>query len=348
MHAAAIRSFLAGTLAFLTVLPGAELRAFAQQQPPKKPAEDQKEYQITVEVPLVRVDVVVTTQSGEFIPGLKRENFRILEDGIPQTITNFSPTEEPITVVVLMEFSNYVGGWAPYFAREWSRDFLASLNKDDWAALVSFDMRPRIEADFTQNKREIQDAVARLYFPGFSEANLFDAVVDTLDRLKDVKGKKSILLLASGYDSFSRINLDDMIMRVRQTDVTILAVGTARYDFERIEHRLRGSAVVGYLQAENQLRTFAEATGGRAWFPRFEGELPGIFREAAAMLRNQYSLAYSPAGNDKPAGKYRKIKVEMVGPDGSPMIVVDQRGKKVKYVVYAKRGYIPAKGGVAD
>ncbi len=337
---------LAAALAFLTALPGAELRAWAQQQQPKKPTEPQGEFQITVEVPLVQVDVVVTTQHGDFIPGLKKENFRILEDGIPQTITNFAPTEAPITVVVLMEFSRILAGYSAYFAREWGYDFLNHLTKDDWAALITFDMRPRIEADFTKNKREIQEAVARLYFPGFSEANLFDALTDTLDRLKDVKGKKSILLLASGFDTFSKITLDDAIKRVRQTDVTVFSVGTARWFYERTNPS--GAASVTFLQGENQLRTFAQMTGGRSWFPRFEGELPGIFREAAGMLRNQYSLAYTSSGNNKPVGKYRKIKVEVVAPDGSPISIVDQKGKKLKYVVYAKEGYLPSRGTVSD
>ena len=93
------------------------------------------------------------------------------------------------------------------------------------------------------------------------------------------------------------------------------------------------------LQAENQLKTFAAMTGGRSWSPRFDGEIPSIMQDVAASLRNQYSMVYSPS-NTATDGKYRKIKVELVAPDGGPLTVNDQRGKKVKFVVYARQGYL--------
>src|SRR5207245_10532956 len=103
-----------GLIATLSLLAG-ELQALTQaQQPPPPPQQPDKqekkpeqpgEFAISIEVPLVTVDVVVTDNSGNFITGLKKDNFRILEDGVPQTITNFSPTDAPITMVMLMEFS---------------------------------------------------------------------------------------------------------------------------------------------------------------------------------------------------------------------------------------------------
>lgn len=352
MRMTVFRSLILGVLIATLIVPVSELQALAQaqQKPPqqeKKP--EQPQYTISVEVPVVTVDVVAATSSGDFITGLKKENFRVLEDGVPQTVTNFAPTEAPITMVLMVEFSKLGFEYFAYKAREAAYDFLRQLNQNDWVALETFDLKPRIEVDFTRDKQEVRQALAHLVFPGFSEANLFDAIYDTVDRLQDVKGKKSILILASGYDTFSKHSLDDILKRLRQTDVTIFSVGVARDFFEYFEARgyYSGAGRVTYYQAENQLRTFAQMTGGRAWFPRFDGELPGIFREVAASLRNQYSLAYIPA-NKARDGKFRKIKVELVAPDGGPLVVVDQKGKKHKYVVYAREGYIAPKGGVAD
>ncbi len=357
MRLTLFRALLLGVLLGTLVVPAGDLRALAQAQqpPPPQPDKQQKkpeqagEYAISVEVPLVTVDVVATDHSGNFITGLKKENFRILEDGVAQTITNFAPTEAPITMVLLIEFSRLGYEYFAYKAREGAYDFLNQLNKDDWVALETFDMRPRIEVDFTRDKQEVKQTLARLAFPGFTEANLFDAVIDTLDRLQDVKGKKSIFILASGYDTFSKHTLDQALKRLQQTDVTIFAVGVGRSFFEYFDNRggVSGPGRLGYYQAENQLRQFCLKTGGRAWFPRFDGELPSIFREVAASLRNQYSLGYIPA-NKARDGKFRKIKVELVGPDGSPLVVHDQKGKNVKYVVYAREGYTPPKGGVGD
>jgi VWFA-related protein len=356
MRLTVVRALILGLLIPLLAVPAGELQALAgqpqqQQQPPaqqKKP-EQPGEYAISIEVPVVNIDVVATTANGDMITGLKKDNFRVLEDGVPQAITNFSPTDAPITMVLLLEFSRLGYQVFAYNATSWAYGFLDQLQKDDWVALETFDLRPRIEVDFTRNKQEVRQALSHMIFPSFREANLFDALIDTLDRLEDVKGKKSILVLASGLDTFSKHNLDQAIKRLRQTDVTVFAVGVSRELVEYMDARgmLGGVGRLNFYQAENQLRTFAQMTGGRAWFPRFDGELPGIFREVAASLRNQYSLAFSPSSKARD-GKFHKIKVELVGPDGSPLIVQDQKGKKLKYVVYAREGYVAPKAGVGD
>jgi Ca-activated chloride channel homolog len=106
-------------------------------------------------------------------------------------------------------------------------------------------------------------------------------------------------------------------------------------------------AHMDYLQAENQLKTFAQETGGYSWFPQFDGEIPGVFKDLTAYLRNQYSISYTPTTGAKD-GKFHKVKIELVQPDGSPLSVQDQKGKKQKVVVYAREGYTAVKGGVGD
>lgn len=320
----------------------------AQQQPtPPQKKPEESGLSISVEVPIVSLDVIATTKNGDILTGLKKENFKITEDGVAQTITNFGPTDAPITIVMLMEFSRLGSQYYAGYARMWAPAFLPHLKKDDWVALVTFDMHPRLEVDFTQNKMEVEEAVQHLYFPGFSESNLFDAILDTVDRLKDVKGKKSILVMASGIDTFSQHTLDQTLKLLRQTDVTIFVVGVGRPLNNEIESHTGRSPGLTYLQGENQLKTFAQMTGGYSWFPQFSGEIPGIFQDVTAYLRNQYSLSYTPT-NRAQDGKFRKIKVELVAPDGTPLVVLDKKGKKQKVVVYAREGYQPPKGGVGD
>jgi VWFA-related protein len=306
---------------------------------------------ISVEVPVVTIDVVATTQHGDLIPGLKKENFKITEDGVPQSITSFGNTDAPITMVILMEFSARFYGWFGYQAKYWSEALFPNLNQKDWVALVTFDMKPKTEVDFTQNKDEVRGAIYHLYFPGFSESNVFDALLDTTERLKDVKGKKAILLLASGVDTFSKHTLDQTMKQLRGSDVAIFSVGLDKplSNYLEMHSGLRsgGGLHMDFLQAENQLKTFSQMTGGFAWFPQFDGEIPGIMHEVAEFLRHQYSLTYTPS-NHAPDGKFRKVKVELVAPDGSPLVVTDQKGKKQKVVVYAREGYTAPKGGVGD
>src|SRR5262249_47288471 len=152
----------------------------------------------------------------------------ITEDGVPQTISNFAPTEAPITMVVLMEFSARYYGFFAYYAKYWADALFPNLQAQDWVALETFDMKTRVEVDFTQNKDEVRSAVHRLYFPGFSESNVFDALLETVDRLKEVRGKKSILLIASGVDTFSKHTLDQTMKQLRGSDVTIFSVGIGK------------------------------------------------------------------------------------------------------------------------
>ncbi len=171
---------------------------------------------------------------------------------------------------------------------------------------------------------------------------MFDAISDTIDRLQDVHGKKAILLLGSGRDTFSKLTLDKIMSRMKETDVTFFSISTAG------ANRFGGQPEsMDFLQAQNELRTFAGFTGGRAWFPNFDGEIPGILQQVAASLRDQYSMAYTPT-NRALDGKYRKIKVQLVAPDGGPLTVLDQKGKKVKFQIYARAGYTAPKSNVGD
>jgi VWFA-related protein len=309
------------------------------QQPP------QSDVSISVDVPVVTLDVVATTQHGDLIPNLKKENFRVLDEGVPQAITNFAPTDAPITTVLLLEFSSR--GYYDFFAyigKYWATALFPQLQQKDWVALETFDMKTRIEVDFTQNKDEVIEGLSRLYFPGFSESNVFDALLETTDRLKDVKGKKSIILVSSGVDTFSKHTLDQTMKALRGSDVPIFCIGLGQA-YSNFAHA--GMQSMNYLQAQNQLNTFARETGGFAWFPQFDGEMPDIFRSVAAFLRHQYSLSFTPSSGAKD-GKFHKVKVELVAPDGGPLSIVDQKGKKQKYQIYAREGYQATKAGVGD
>src|SRR5271167_2980712 len=171
--------------------------------PPERPkkVEGMPDYSIHVDVPVVQVPVMVTTKDGQFISNLKQENFRIAEDGTPQKISNFTISEAPITAILLVEFSagDYVFMNDILHA---SYSFVNTLKKEDWIAVISYDMKPYILADFTQNKQEAYGALNQLRIPGFTESNLFDALYDTLDRVDRIDGHKYIILITTGVDTF--------------------------------------------------------------------------------------------------------------------------------------------------
>ena len=298
---------------------------------------------MSVTIPVVNLDVVVTDADGNPLTVFKQENFRVTEDGAPQTITNFGSTNAPMTVVMLVEFSQLGGGLFAYNGINWAATFLSQLRPTDWVALMDYSMEINVDVDFTHDPNAVLQSLSGMVFPPFHEANMFDAISETLDRLKDVHGKKAILLLGSGYDTFSKLTLDKMMLKLKETDVTFFSISTAgANNFGGLPE-----GNITFLQAENELRNFALLTGGRAWFPSFDGEIPQILQQIAASMRDQYSMAYTPT-NRSLDGKYRKIKVELVAPDGGPLTVLDQKGKKVKYVIYARQGYLAPKSNVGD
>ena len=362
-----VRALLVGILlAALGIPPGALTSWAKQQEGPQKPAPAQQpatpapptgqqqppqagksqtappQVAIAVESNVVNIDAVVTDQDGDILTNLKKENFRVLDNNQPQQISNFAPSEAPITIVILMEFSQLGGQWYAYEAKTWGYSFLGHLTEKDYVALKTFDLRTHVLVDFTRNKQEVAQAVAGLFFPDFHEANLFDALLETLDELRDVKGKKSILLLASGYDTFSKHTLDQTLRRVKETDVPIFSVGMAE---ERQVRSPRGDNI-SYLQAKNQLTTFSEMTGGYAWFPRFQGEMNEIFSSVATFLRSQYTVGFTPSTS--PDGKYHKLKLEIVDEQGNPMLQPDKKGKMKKVIVIARQGYTSPKPTAGD
>jgi VWFA-related protein len=318
---------------------------------PKIPSKFDKKNQIPEGTPSfksdvtsVTLDVAVLDNKGRFIPNIPRGNFRVLEDSVPQEVKTFSLGEAPMTVAMVIEFSNR---WQSYYTETWYQTltaaygFIETLKSDDYVAIVAYDMRPEILCDFTTDKRAAYEAMRRLQIASFSESNLFDAVTETAKRMTDLEGRKSIVLISSGDDTFSKLTFDKTRKILQDAGVPIYAIGMARAYREWMDaHGYRGPiARMDDLQAENQLRTFAKETGGQVFMPRFYGEFPSIFRAIAEALRNQYNLTYNPT-NQTRDGSVRRIKVELVNPaTGDPLKITDEKGKPIKYSIVAKNGY---------
>lgn len=315
----------------------------AEVQKPKAGAETQPgppkitDPAYKIDATFVSLDVMVTDDDGRVVSGLKRGNFRVLDNGSPQKVVDFAPTRAPITIVVLMEYSAASYSYFAGKAANWGTAFLSHLEPRDWVALTTFDLRSKVQVDFTHNQYEIRDAISQLGYPQFREVSLYDALGDTLDKLGGVRGRKAVLLLATGINTFSAATLDEINDRLRRTDATIFCIGLAEAEYLRY-----GGSSLSYLQGKNELSSFAKRTGGLAMFPRFEGELPDIFRSVVGFLRSEYTLTFRPPPEIRD-GRYHRLKVEIVGADGKPLRVTDEKGKSHKIEVFAREGYMAPK-----
>src|SRR3954449_4951346 len=318
---------------------------------PKIPSQYKKDKQeqtptatFTTNVDIVTLDVAVMDNKGHFIPGIPSGNFRVLEDNVPQQVKAVTVGEAPLTVAMVIEFSNkfqrlYGRTWYQTLELAWG--FASTLKPEDYVAVIAYDIRPEILSDFTTDRSKTQEALHRLTIPAFSEANLYDALTDTADRMSGIEGRKAIIAITSGIDTFSKITYDQTRKKLQESGVPIYGIGLMQALREMMDSMGMMGAIgrMDFLQADNQMRTFAKETGGQAYFPRFEGEFGSIFGSIHEALRSQYVLTYSPT-NKAHDGTYRKIKVELVNPaTNEPLAVKDEKGKPVKCAIVTKNGY---------
>ncbi len=368
------REFLSGLFVCVGLL-SLPLFAPAQEGPqtqnndsvakPKKPATDTdapdkppipSEYKKSKEAPAdtptfrsnattVNVDVSVLDDKNHFIPRLAPNYFRILEDGVPQQISQSGQSEAPMTICMLIEFSGrfqqfWSYGW--YETLQASYTFLQTLKPDDNVAVVAYDLRSTILSDFSPDKRKAEEAMSRLRIPGFSESNVFDALTDMADRMSGIEGRKAILLLGTGLDTFSKITFDTARKSLQESGVPIYTISILQIARMALEGQGGMGAQIqnmDFLQADNEMRTFSKESGGLSFFPRFVGEYPQVFNQIERALRDQYSFAYHPTNVAKD-GKFRHIKVELINPEtNEPLRLKNEKGKPMKYQIVAKAGY---------
>lgn len=328
---------------------------------------------LKIKTNIVNVDAVVyNKKTGQIITGLKKENFAVFENGVKQEITNFATPEAPITVTLVAEFSK----WSEAFGVAGSRGYESGtlevirpvayfLSKfitppNDYASVIAYDIRPTPITDFTNDPNRLRQTVDLLLRnnPAFRESNMFDAVKFALvggrgdsvvlenskertaqyGGMVDVKAqRRAIILVASGIDTFSKINYGEIRKIIQESGIPIYIIGTGKLFLKMYESQLPATdgldgtpGRMTFLQADNTMKTFAKESGG-AYFPvTFPGEIPSTLQSINALMRSQYSIAYDAADNHEPGKKYLlDVKVDIDG-DG----VYEEKGYVIQHRPY--------------
>ena len=292
-------------------------------------------YTLSTTTNLVNVDVLVLDNNGSPLQNLGKKNFQLYDDGVPQAITNFGTGEAPMTICLLVEFTDR---WWPFLmvALRYSYAFLDVIHPKDYVAVVTFDLRTQILTDFTQDRSEVRGALDQLRIPGFRESNLYDALAYVQDRMKEVHGRKAIVAVVTGIDTFSKLTYDQCLKIAKASDTPIYPISILEFITIRTDENITT------LQAKNALKTIAEYSGGQAYFPRFEQEVPSDYQQIAQQLRMQYSLGFVPTNATKD-GQFHKLKIAVVDDQGNPLTIFNQKGKKLKYHIVSRDGYYAPK-----
>lgn len=255
----------------------------------------------TFRVPVNEVNVVftVTDKHGRFIKNLTREDFEVLDDKKPpKSIDGFqSQTDLPLRVGLLIDASNSIRDRFR-FEQQAAIEFMASvIRPKDGAFVIGFDTTPEVTQDMTADTEKLANGV-RMLRPGGGTA-LWDALYfacrDKLMKTRETTPvRRAIILLTDGADNQSHVTRQEALDMAQRAEVIIYAISTN---------------VSGNLGRDDKvLERFAEATGGRAFFPFQIEDVAQKFMEIQDELRSQYQLAYKPA-DFLADGRYRSIEI---------------------------------------
>lgn len=249
---------------------------------------------------------VIVTDNGEFVRGLKQQDFQVYEDGVAQPIASLVSEDAPLDLVLAIDISGSMEH-ALTEVKAAVKQLMSKLRPGDAATLVGFNDTTFVVAEREKDQRTREEAVELL--TSWGGTALYDATVRALDMVSREWGRKGVVIFSDGDDRHSLTQRESAMARVQASDAMLYTVG---FGSGATIPRLRGS-----------LQTYARATGGRSFFPRHAKELDGVFDEVVSELANQYVLSYSST-NLKQDSKWRDIRVQV---------------RKGNYDIRARRGY---------
>lgn len=278
--------------------------SFPQRPAPQSPG------QIRLGTIGVNLPVTVVDKKGRLVTDLTLENFEVYEDGELQFIRSLSREDDlPLNIGVLMDASNSVRPKLK-FEKGAAMSFLDAVVRrgQDRALFVIFNSRVELLQDFTDNLEDLRDAIYSVKARG--PTSLYDAIYRVCqEKMPSARGRRAIVTISDGEDTASQHTLDEAIEMAQKTEVIIYCIGTTNAGPFGVTRGIKGAP------GNKELERLATETGGRAFFPTDLYELDKIFAEIGEELHNQYILFYISTNQERD-GKFRKIKVKIVGRDG--------------------------------
>ena len=278
---------------------------------PTPPATNDSDQSERIFIRRVRLPITVLDKKGQFVPGLTQKDFVVLEDRVPQQIETFSDDigrALPVYVAVLMDTSPSTAGKLK-FEQEAALNFIYSVvrARKDQVLFATFDHEVNLRQDFTTKLDLLDKAVNGVKKLGTQTA-LYDAVWQFCDeKLRNVAGRRVIVIITDGEDTYSRANIRDAIDIAQRTETTIFAISTKAGFISTVPGVEAGTVKD---KRDRELATLAEQTGGVAFFNGDMLELERSFNKISKELRAQYLVTYKPA-NDRYDGSFRKIEVKL-------------------------------------
>ena len=275
-----------------------------------------KDFQISVDVQLVQLPVSVVDRDGQPVLGLEQAHFQVLEDRVPQQISLFKHEDVPVSVGLVIDNSGSMRNKRER-VNSAALTFVRESNPEDETFIVNFDNSAYLEQDFTGSIGNLMDTLDNVDTRGETAFN--DAVYLSTEHV-EAEGrmdKKALLVITDGEDNKSSYTLDEVIERLRDSNVTVYAIGLLEQNDQRGGLFRKSPS----HKAKKALEEIAEATGGEAFFPKTFEEVEELCRQIAHDLRNHYTIGYNPS-NRNLDGTWRNVEVKVNAPRGFPKLSV--------------------------
>jgi len=262
---------------------------------------------------LVLIPVTVTDALNRFVLGLRKEDFHLFEDGVEQSVANFSGEDAPLSIGMLFDESGSMS-YKLHNSRDAAAQLLNTLSKEDEAFLVEFSDLAKVSVKFTGRTDDIRSALKDAQSGGLTA--MLDAIDAGLVEMKKAKNaRKAIVIVSDGGDNRSHYTADQIESLVREADVQIYAMGVFEPAFSL-------GLPPEEISGPRLLSEIATQTGGRAFAAALPADMPSVANRIAVELRNQYVLGYYPRNKVRDA-KYRTVEVHVSQPPflGAPLKV---------------------------
>jgi len=260
---------------------------------------------------VVVLNVTVTDAESRYITGLDKSDFNVFEDGVLQDITSFAREQQPIALSLLIDTSTSMDRKLP-IAQEAAIGFAKRLGPKDVAQVITFDTRPDVIQDFTNDRVLLEKSIKRAFVGGSTA--LYNALYVAFSALKQVHAenaeqlrRQAIVVLSDGEDTSSVIDYDSVLDAAKRSEVAVYAIA------------LREKTVSpprGFNEGDFVLRTLSQETGGRVYHVDDMSQLQAVYQQIADELASQYYIAYS-SKNVKRDGTWRKLTVRLDRPNVS-------------------------------
>jgi len=304
------------------------------------------EIEFTPSTRMVTIKFHIEDPNGYFLPNIRRDNFAVYEDGVRQKNVSVEVEHSPVSVALLMELggryhelNKVLGEEVPRAGRQ----LLELIGPDDKIAVFKYDAKLQPLADFDQAHDALHRIFDQLTTPAFSETNFYDALVETLNRMKGVRARKAIILISTGVDTFSKTTYQEVLQAARECATPIYVIGLG--STMKLESAVYGEAApfarIDWAGAEKQLEALANASGGRAYELESTLAVSGIYDDIMENLRLRYVVTYV-SSNPAISGPPRNIRVELIDPTtGKALKIRDSAGKIITASVFVQQTYSP-------